>query len=67
MEGHTPPVVAAGVELEAAEEAVEVSEDPAEVEAVVGEVEAVAEDGADEAREAAYLQQPRGQRPWERA
>jgi cell division initiation protein len=58
---------AAGVELEAAEEAVEVSEDPAEVEAVVGEVEAVVEDGADEAREAAYLQQPRGQRPWERA
>ncbi|MBT8217322.1 MAG: hypothetical protein KJO17_10770, partial [Acidimicrobiia bacterium] len=27
----------------------------------------VIEDGADEAREAAYLQQPRGQRPWERA
>jgi cell division initiation protein len=27
----------------------------------------VIEEGVDEAREAAYLQQPRGQRPWERA
>ena len=43
------------------------AEDLPEAEAVLAEGEAVVEDGADEAREAAYLQQPRGQRPWERA
>jgi len=42
---------------------------PAEVTAgdgITEEGETVIEDGAEEAREAAYLQQPRGQRPWER-
>ncbi|NNC90893.1 MAG: DivIVA domain-containing protein [Acidimicrobiia bacterium] len=36
-------------------------------ETVTEEGETVIEDGADSAHEAAYLQQPRGQRPWERA
>jgi cell division initiation protein len=43
---------------------------PAEVtaaESVTEEAGTVIEEGAEEAREAAYLQQPRGQRPWERA
>ena len=42
---------------------------PVEVvaEAVSEEGGTVIEEGVDEAREAAYLQQPRGQRPWERA
>jgi cell division initiation protein len=43
---------------------------PAEVTAgdsVTEEGETVIEDATEEAREAAYLQQPRGQRPWERA
>ncbi len=34
---------------------------------VTEEGETVIEDATEEAREAAYLQQPRGQRPWERA
>ena len=44
-------------------------EEPTEesAEEVADEVETAVADGADEAREAAYLQQPRGQRPWERA
>jgi hypothetical protein len=37
------------------------------VEAATENGEAVVAEGAEDAREAAYLQQPRGQRPWERA
>jgi hypothetical protein len=36
-------------------------------ETITEEGETVIEEGAEESREAAYLQQPRGQRPWERA
>ena len=44
-------------------------EEPTEesAEEVADEVETAVADGADESLEAAYLQQPRGQRPWERA
>ena len=40
---------------------------PAVAQAVTEESQAVAEEGSDAGRDAAYLQQPRGQRPWERA
>lgn len=52
---------------EAAEDTSEVVEAEQSAETVAAGGEESVEDGADEAREAAYLQQPRGQRPWERA
>jgi cell division initiation protein len=52
---------------EAAEDTSEVVEAEQSAETVAAGGEESADDGADEAREAAYLQQPRGQRPWERA
>jgi len=52
---------------EAAEDTSDVVEAEQSAETVAADGEESGEDGVDEAREAAYLQQPRGQRPWERA